>query len=345
MNNVTLSALVIAASVVDLHAADNLQPLDANPGTERTALIGVLHSFDGSMRAGTTNESVLLDAEARGAGRCIVITEPSFLVDGVFDLDRLASHLDRVAPQDYDGYVMLDWESDNILNRLTDDADTIEYTTAVSALTNAILEARTLRPNAKWGYYSVPYVQYTFADASGDWIRWHEAPLHHRQHQMMLSTQATELLEAVDYYAPSIYDMWHSEDSPEIDTIGQQVFVREVVDHCVKHSRQIPVFPVVWHRVLSTSWHEDRGITLGNRNKLFGVPEWIEDQVAPALDVGADGIVWWGADLKMINNGYHLLIPWVSDELPYSGMTPLDMILARWMHVDYAEAMLRAVDP
>ncbi|NNM25808.1 MAG: hypothetical protein HKO59_07435 [Phycisphaerales bacterium] len=314
------------------------------PG-ERLAMITTQTDPSNTERIGTTSPEVLADARRRGAEECVLIIE--FYITGNSDRlepERLRTRIDQILPPDFDGYAMLDWESDGILTALNSDPSSAKFRRAQERMVEAIRFAKSLRPNAKWGYYDVPHVRFDFKNRAGDYVQWHEAPEAARARRLAASTQATTLLREVDYFAPSIYDMWHEEDSPGRDGKGQRAFVRESVAWCVRASRGKPVLPVVWHRVQSSRWHQQRAITLRNANKLFSEREWLDDQIRPALAAGADGIIWWGADLKMANRNMLRALPVVREEQPYTSDREHNLQLLDSLHRRYAGVLTDAVD-
>ncbi|NNF44841.1 MAG: hypothetical protein HKN62_17690, partial [Phycisphaerales bacterium] len=315
------------------------------PAPLPTSLPMIFRQTDASqtLRVGATSEALLLDAEEQGAVRFIILTEPHFLDPETLDFapSVLEAYVDAVISHDFTGYVMLDWESNQMLTSLNRTPGSEAYEWAVSSLLEAYHYAKSLRPNAQWGFYGVPHMNWDFQKPDGGFWRWHEVTLEQRQARMDIATQARELLDTIDYWAPSIYDMWHDEDSPPIDAIGQQTYADNAIAHCVDEANgEKPVFALTWHRVLSSWWHQAQGFTENNANKLFSAEEWVRDQVAPAAAAGANGVVWWGHDIKMINNGYHMIIPWVRDELPYNGEVEHDMALVEEMHTERVEQLL-----
>ncbi|MSR71578.1 MAG: hypothetical protein EXS50_02855 [Candidatus Taylorbacteria bacterium] len=213
---------------------------------------------------------------------------------GTVDLAELQSIIEGhsgypAIPTSFNGYAVLDIEVP-YLNWLRESASSQHFQYAQSEMLKALNLAKQLRPNAKWGYYDIPNFLIHFPGGS-----WADASESARASEIALVFQPIELINAVDFYAPSIYSPYPSASTAAYLVAKEKARNREAVKISIAHSNGKPVFTYISDRF----W---------NSNPVYNYmampyQEFIEKQFI-GMDYGADGVFLWGGDNYWYNLGY-----------------------------------------
>lgn len=195
--------------------------------------------------------------------------------NGLFDQpDALRDALDLYVPANYTGPVALDWEGVGSEN-LNLPIGSPELANAVNEWVKVLQKARQLRPNAKFGFFGLPWAQLT------DW-----GPTY--------IDRAMAIKPIYDYshcLFPCIY-RYYPDTQPQFSAADNRAYVKGLVSLALRISEGKPVYPFIGHR-----YHEG---FLPVAFRLVPEKEF-KDQIKAILDAryqgdSADGVVWWGGD-------------------------------------------------
>lgn len=200
--------------------------------------------------------------------------------DGIFDClaggrpDQCAQFLLTV-PTDKAIVITLDWESQSMEDVKAGKTEAIDQWLA------ALNYFKLQRPLAKIGFYGIPSTRYYHRDAAA-WAK--EAANYEK------------ILEAVDYYMPSLYDFYPDGRVANHTEQDDLDFVKWNIEQVLTLPAK-PTLVYIWHRYHSNG--------LGDENStLIPAREFINFANAASAvrveDKKIDGFIWWGADLGML---------------------------------------------
>ncbi len=185
----------------------------------------------------------------------------------------------RIQP-DFNGIVSLDWEA-TIFDWLRQDPESPEFQCAVRNLTELLVLAKRLRPQARIGYYGIPPREYWKRD--DDWRK--------------RSRALAGLLRHADWVGPSIYHLYKSgsQQAPE-QSLAYAVENVQLALEIAQAAGNKPVYVWVHHR-----YH-------GSNKEFGGQPVDDDDFTANIKAIAQtefngkriDGFIWWGADYSRL---------------------------------------------
>lgn len=188
-------------------------------------------------------------------------------------------------PSNFRGYVSIDIELP-YLNWLRLSPSSSQFQQAQSQMILAVETAKRLRPNAKWGFYGLPTVNY-WIDGAGGRYGWASAPQSVKDTYIAQMLAPTALYNKVDYLSPSIYDHYPSDTIPQ-NIVEDNAWIQNLTRASVRAANGKPVFSFISPRFFNGS--EPYSYSLIPPN------EFQQQQIGVSLQNGADGIIWWGAD-------------------------------------------------
>lgn len=213
---------------------------------------------------------------------------------GTVDLVRLRNIIEGnlgypAIPTSFTGYAVLDIEVP-YFDWLREPVSSQHFQYAQSEMLEALNFAKELRPNAKWGYYNLPFFTIYF-----DGGTWATADSSAKSTETALVFQPTELINAVDFYAPSIYSPYPSTLTFSGTVQSEKARNKEAIKISIERSNGKPVFSYISDRF----W---------NSNPVYNYmempyQEFIEKQFI-GMDYGADGVFLWGGDNYWYDLGY-----------------------------------------
>lgn len=186
---------------------------------------------------------------------------------GIVDLDRLRKKIEPYVPEDYTGYVCMDFE-DPYTYWLRQSPDDPRYIQAQKQLVAAINMAKGLRPKAKWAMWGHPHFSYNRGNA----------------------VPPADLMAVQDWFAPHIYDRFPDDEEPGVD--AEREHVRTIITVTRQQAGDRPVLPYVWHRRAERS----KADKFNFPTRTLLPEEELRLDVTWAIEFGAHGIVWWGGD-------------------------------------------------
>lgn len=247
--------------------------------------------------ANDEDAAFLAAARPLNAERCMIVYESSFIDGGRIDENKLRRAVSDKIPDGWNGFACLDIENEWFKN-LSRDPQSAEYRSGVDNLLRAIQIARAVRPDCKWSFYGIPNLPFFVKDAENRTVGWDKVSPESKARTIAVAKQAQPVVDACDWLAPTVYDPYFDATNPEWIE-AQKARVRESValarEMGAVSGAPRPVLVFVWHRIHNSNKQDPL--------RLLGNPEFLEGQVLPALQSGAAGVVWWGADRYMIRSG------------------------------------------
>lgn len=194
-----------------------------------------------------------------------------------FDPKLLTKEIERAVPNPNDkGIAFIDLEGkylDDIMNMGTQ----IEsFQKSLKLYIDVIQFAKKLRPNAKWGYYYIPYTTY-----------WNRTPDFYGKLKKI-----DPLIKECDVLFPSLYTFYEENDKNIASENEKYVIenTKEMIKIGLLYKKPVLVF--VWHR-----YHPSN-----DKYGLKSLPDKVFlthiERIVSTTYQGkkVDGIVWWGAD-------------------------------------------------
>ncbi len=214
--------------------------------------------------------------------------------DGTVNLVTLRKLIDGelgypAVPTGFTGYAVLDIE-DPYFAWLHEPTNTQHFQYAQSEMLRALNYAKQIRPNAKWGYYNIPLFPIHFTGGS-----WADASDAAKAAQLEKIFAPTALLDAVDFYAPSIYSPYPDDSTPSYLVVKEKARNKEAVKQSIPRSNGKPVFTYISDRF----WNSNPV----HNYKTIPFQEFKEKQFI-GMQYGADGVFLWGGDNYWYNLGY-----------------------------------------
>ncbi len=194
--------------------------------------------------------------------------------DGVYDEALLRTSIGKKIPdKNYQGIAVIDWEDPLIGVLEKADSASNEFRTAMSKYKALLQLCKMQRPNAKWGYYGMPFTSY-----------WDSTRVE------MANRKIIALLQEVDVLLPSLYS-YYPNNTPQTNNYAYVAAnTRNTAQLAKALNKPFDIF--IWHR-----YHPS--------NQEFGmktIPQaefknWIQVMIAACKPVSLmEGIIWWGAD-------------------------------------------------
>jgi hypothetical protein len=241
--------------------------------------------------------ALLAAARQIDAQRCPIVYEAAFIVGAQLDEAKLRRTVASTVPAGWSGFACLDIENEWYA-ALGRDTSSAEFREGAKQLLRTLMIAKEVRPEARWSYYGIPELPFFIKNDEGSLVGWDKGSAAAKAEAIAGARRAQIIVDGCDWVAPTLYDFYPDAAAPEW-VEAQKAKVREIVklsrEMGAASGRSKPVLPFVWHRIHSS-------------NKRYGLQlldnrEFIEGQVRPALDAGAAGVIWWGADRYMIGSG------------------------------------------
>lgn len=226
-----------------------------------------------------------------------MIYEHAFVSQGRIDQAKLRRTVADNVPAGWTGFACLNVENE-WYKAMARDPTSEEFRTGARNLLEILKIAKEVRPEARWTYYGLPSVPFFVKDARGASVGWDKVSPESKAAALDVARRAQIVINGFDWLAPSVYDHYLDAVGPEWAEAQRErvrVMVTLAREMGAASGRAKPVFPFVWHRI--HTGNKRWGLTLLDNR------EFIEGQVKPALEAGAAGVVWWGADRNMLNSG------------------------------------------
>ena len=237
--------------------------------------------------------SQLEDAARSGAVRCFVVgqsIDPQAGKTGLIDAEVLVEGIRRETKGTLPDWGLLDFE-DPFHEALQEGPESERCKKTQRSMIAAIVAVRRSFPDTKWGYYGCPWLPY-WLQSDGKWFDWITCPEPAKRAAIARGVEIyAPIAQASDWLCPTIYPKYdpalmHGQDSATIRAQGRAWRAAEVgLAMLIRGSA--PVIPIVcpWW----TPGGKARFCTVVAQDQ-FG-----EDQIRPALAMGARGIVIWSA--------------------------------------------------
>ncbi len=162
-----------------------------------------------------------------------------------------------------------------VLEGLNKSSDSFAFKKAINMFIQTIQFAKSLRPNVKWGFYSLPFTSY-----------WHRD-----EKLSLLNEQIRPLLLQCDILFPSFY-IYYKDGSVSVN--DNELYASQNVRQILSIAQRLnkPVMPFIWHR------YHDSNRTIGLQ--LIPIADFVKyvNKLITTSYYGKkiSGLVWWGAD-------------------------------------------------
>jgi len=177
------------------------------------------------------------------------------------------------------GIGVLDWEGSAFSKIRTGDPNSEDYKEALTRYTKAILIAKSMRPNMKWGYYALPFI-----NRQKDYQAW--------------NTAIAPLLQQCDVFMPSLYQ-YYPASSKKGDS--ESSYIKQNLTECLRLAAQYKkmVIPFIWHRLYPDN--KEKGLALVSLTEFENRVKNISSTTYQGK--GVDGLIWWGSDTYYFKQG------------------------------------------
>ncbi|HJP63933.1 MAG TPA: hypothetical protein VJ844_10840 [Mucilaginibacter sp.] len=177
------------------------------------------------------------------------------------------------------GIGVLDWEGPAFSRIRTGDPNSQDYKDALTLYTKAILIAKSMRPNMKWGYYALPFI-----NRQNNYKSW--------------NTAIAPLLQQCDVFMPSLYQ-YYPASSKTGDS--ESSYIKQNLAECLRLATQYNkmVIPFIWHRLYPDN--KEKGLALVSLSDFDNRVKNIANTTYQGKRV--DGLVWWGSDTYYFKQG------------------------------------------
>ncbi|ROI02646.1 hypothetical protein EGI16_13570 [Chryseobacterium sp. G0240] len=197
-----------------------------------------------------------------------------FVKDEKFNEDMLRKQIEVKLPDvNSTGFAVLDWEGKGLKSfQQQKDLKAVDY--YKGEFLKAIKFAKKLRPNVKWGFYHLNYLDY-----SGTIEKY-----------KLQNDNLIPIIKEVDFLAPSLYVY----NPGLLHNRGNQNYIKNKLIQALQYGERYnkPVYPFVWNR--TTSKDEDKHFSLIPVEYFAQVIEIISE--TGYKDQKAKGIFWWHSE-------------------------------------------------
>jgi hypothetical protein len=198
-------------------------------------------------------------------------------------------------------YIYLDMEVPWSVNLLNQPAGSAAFELAQDQMILAMDTVRAARPGSRVGIYPFPLMPQVLCNPPGSGnCFYHASPgassvLSYYRNRTL---SPTRVFAAVDFTSPDIYENYptYPTSGPGIvlTTADEVAYARHVVQAAHDGAPTKPVYPYIWQRF-------NIGPYL---YKLISTDEMIHERINGAMAGGANGVIWWGADMYWFSTAY-----------------------------------------
>jgi hypothetical protein len=196
------------------------------------------------------------------------------------NIQKITAAVKSRYPADSDsGLCALDWEGSELDILKSSPSESPEFKSALNSYIMLLKMVKSLRPNVKWGYYSVPFTTY-----------------YKRENLKNTNDKIEPLLAKCDAFFPSTY-IYYKEGT--VSKGDNEAYAKDNVLTALMLAKNMnkPVYPFVWHR-----YHVSNK-TIGLQ--LIPIDDFTK-YINTILSVSYNGykvagVVWWGSDTYYYN--------------------------------------------
>lgn len=244
------------------------------------------------------DSNAIVRAGASNANPYLVIYEsidPTAKKTGLIDINILLSYIRTQTKAGLPDWCMLDFE-EPFHEAMQEGIDSQKCKITILNMINAIRAVRREFPNSKWTYYGMPFLPY-WLDGG---LSWDKAPQDLKRKSIEKAAAIyNSLIQEMDWVSPSIYAQYDPKffpgQSPENIREGGRSWRVAQVGLAKLLSNGKPIIPTISPWWVSTTARCDV-------YTVINAKEFIEDQVIPAIKMGATGLALWAA-LPYIKDG------------------------------------------
>lgn len=279
-NAIARTFAAFLTAIVALSAGCTIGSASASPGARAAAGETPVAIVDMTDQPG-------LDPERGRSGAILGFNITNYAFDSdedglLDDRDTFVKLLKRKVPDDFSGFVCLDWEGP-MTKWLQQPPESPNFKRAAQNLVQVLTLAKQARPRAQIGFYGVCLREYWKRDDA-----WRRSAL-----------ATAEIFRHADWVGPSLYHMYRDSERKPAD---QQQYLRKNVEIALEVAELAggkPVYLFVTHRIHPS-------------NKKFGNELVPDDEFRQALRTmrsvrydgrGIAGFIWWSGDQYYIKKG------------------------------------------
>jgi len=235
--------------------------------------------------------NAIVRARASNANPYLIIyqaADPTAIKTGLIDINILLSYIRTQAKAGLPNWCMLDFE-DPFHEAMQEGIDSQKCKITILNMINAIRAVKLEFPNSKWTYYGMPSLPY-WLDGG---LSWDKAPEDLKRKTLEKAVAIyNSLFQEMDWVSPSLYAKYDPKFFPSQppDNIreGGRSWRTAQVGLAKLLSNGKPIIPNI-----SPWWVSATGKC--DLYTVINAKEFIEDQVIPAIKMGATGFALWAA--------------------------------------------------
>jgi len=204
----------------------------------------------------------------------VIFYQNFFVKDEEFNEEMLKKQIEIKFPDvNSKGFAVLDWEGKALKSfQKQEDPKLVEY--YKGEFLAAIRFAKKLRPNVKWGFYHLNYLNYSGTV----------------QGYKSQNDKLIPIVQEVDFLAPSLYVY----NPGLLHNMGNQNYIKNKLLQALQYGYQYnkPVYPFIWNR--TTSKDEDKNFSLVPVEYFAQVVKLINETTYK--NYRAKGVFWWHSE-------------------------------------------------
>lgn len=210
--------------------------------------------------------------------------DPQSMSSGSIDIDAVLAEIDRKLKGRSIVWGMLDFENPFTAN-LQAGVDSPKYQSTVQSMVSTMRAVRGRYPNIRWTYYGTPFMSYWLTDKN-----WATASAEAKKELLDKTYKIySPIVAEQDWVSPSIYPIYDpaifDPKSPAAVREGGRAWRSSQVGIAKILAAGKPVIPTI-----SPFW-QPNGVA--NAGRTVPQDQFVEDQIAPAVAAGANGVAIW----------------------------------------------------
>lgn len=223
-------------------------------------------------------------------------SDPQSSETGWINIQEMILKLQRRNPDGIHGWLELDFETP-FVPILREGASNPRFHEIRTLMTSFVVQVKNAFPEAKVTVYNVPALSWSNPQPDGSNVMWPAITSEQRAAALARLEDLRPLLDEMDWFLPRFYDIRPTDElteeersrvlPAEIDyRIAHVEWLRTYVDGSHRPGRKIiPAVRTRWVRG-ATSFEQFNGMSMPRT-------EFLDEQVKPALENGADGVFIW----------------------------------------------------
>jgi hypothetical protein len=234
--------------------------------------------------------------------------DPQSYESGVIDIQGVLTRLGNRFPDGLSGYVNLDWE-EPFFEFLHAGPSHPRFKATLDNLVEFVQRFKARFPETVVTHYNLPAFPFWGTAEDGRTVAWNDISDECRTDFFRNAEALKPLLDELDWFCPRHYDFVPSD---EIDEQWKTRQIASEIEHRAAIVRWLRMYVDQSERpdrkiipVIRTSWVGGSTAHVDWVNKDIPVEEFVQEQVRPSLDSGADGLMLWeGYEMWMLGSAF-----------------------------------------